>query len=95
MNIGFPEVDEKFIKSKVEAGYYMNETEVVRDAIRHMREEEERRKSFMAAVKLGEQQIANGEGVTFTDELMGNIEKQAIEDATKATSVNNPDSLPK
>ena len=75
MNVGFPEVDEKYIKSKVEAGYYTNETEVVRDAIRHMREEEERRANFRAAVQLGVNQIANGEGIPFTDELMDNIEK--------------------
>ncbi|KAF0101739.1 MAG: hypothetical protein FD163_1196 [Hyphomonadaceae bacterium] len=40
MNINFPPVDEKFIKSKIENGYYSNATELVRDAVRRLREKD-------------------------------------------------------
>jgi len=60
MNIRFPDVDDQYIKAKIEAGFYMNETELVRDAVRHMREEEERKTQFLSAVKVGQDQIASG-----------------------------------
>ncbi len=93
MNVGFPEMDEKFIKSKVENGFYMNETEVVRDAVRHMRQEEERRKNFRAAVQLGVDQIAKGEGIPYTEELMDDMERNATIKANKGQPINNSDAV--
>ncbi len=95
MNVGFPPVDERYIKSKVESGYFANETEVVRDAIRAKREAEERQESFRAAIRLGVEQAARGEAVPFTDELMDNIEKTAIENAEEGKQINNPDAVPR
>jgi putative addiction module CopG family antidote len=34
MNINFPSVDETYIRQKVDAGFYSNATELVRDAVR-------------------------------------------------------------
>ena len=45
MHIRFAEIDEGFIKSQVESGFYTNETEVVRDAVRRLREEQQARHS--------------------------------------------------
>ena len=55
MHVRFSEVDEHYIKSKVESGLYTSENEVVRDAVRRMREEDERIARFQAAVRLGDE----------------------------------------
>ena len=94
MNINFADQDDSFIKSKVTQGYYSNATELVRDAVRRMREEEERRARFLAAVKIGEEQLKQGKTVTFSDELMAEIEKTAVNNAAQRKPINNPDALP-
>ncbi len=38
MNVNFPPVDEAYIKAKVADGFYSNATELVRDAVRRLRE---------------------------------------------------------
>ncbi|MUG95569.1 hypothetical protein F7734_25680 [Scytonema sp. UIC 10036] len=40
MNIVFSDVDGNYIRQKVESGYYSNATELVRDAVRRLRENE-------------------------------------------------------
>lgn len=94
MNINFANQDESFIKSKVTQGYYSNATELVRDAVRKMREEEERRARFLAAVKIGEEQLKKGKTIPFSDELMDEIEKTAVDNAAQRRPINNPDALP-
>ncbi len=94
MNINFANQDESFIKSKVTQGYYSNATELVRDAVRKMREEEERRARFLAAVKIGEEQLKKGKTVPFSDELMDEIEETAVNNAAQRKPINNPDALP-
>ena len=69
MNIRFPDVDEHYIKTKVEAGFYMNETELVRDAVRHMREEDERKNQFLSAIKVGQDQVASGQHRELTPDV--------------------------
>jgi len=41
MNIVFPAMDESYIKAKVEDGFYSNATELVRDAVRRLREQDD------------------------------------------------------
>ena len=94
MNINFANQDESFIKSKVTQGYYSNATELVRDAVRKMREEEERRARFLAAVKIGEEQLKKGKTVPFSDVLMDEIEETAVNNAAQRKPINNPDALP-
>lgn len=43
MNIVFPPVDESYIKAKIDDGYYTNATELVRDAVRRLREMDDNR----------------------------------------------------
>ena len=38
MNIMFPPLDNSYIKAKVRDGFYSNATELVRDAVRRLRE---------------------------------------------------------
>ncbi len=77
MNIRFPYVDEHYIKTKVDAGFYMNETELVRDAVRHMREKDESRNQFRSAIKLGQDQIASAQHREFTPDVLSELRQNA------------------
>jgi antitoxin ParD1/3/4 len=94
MHIRFSEVDEHYIKSKVESGFYTSENEVVKDAVRRMREEEERMARFQAAVRIGDEQIERGETVPYSKALMEQIEQRAVQRARQGKKIDNPDVLP-
>ena len=81
MNINFPPVDEEFIKTQIDTGYYSNATELVRDAVRRLRQEDEKRQELLAALQLGEEQIARGETVRYTPELLDRLVQEAINNA--------------
>jgi len=81
MNINFPPVDDQFIKNQIESGYYSNATELVRDAVRRLREEEEKRKAFLAAVKKGEDDIAAGRTIPYSEEWLEEVTERAIQKA--------------
>jgi antitoxin ParD1/3/4 len=87
-------VDENYIKHKVESGFYTSENEVVRDAVRRMREEEERITRFQAAVWIGDAQIERGETVPYSQELMEQIGQRAVQRAKQGNKIDNPDVLP-
>ena len=57
MNINFPPVDAGYIKTKVESGYYSNTTEMVRDAVRRMREQDDHHGRLLAALEIGERDM--------------------------------------
>jgi antitoxin ParD1/3/4 len=95
MQVRFPEADQTYIKAKVKDGFYTSENEVVRDAVRRMREEEEERLIwFRAAVQIGDEQIERGETVPYSKELLKTIEARAIQRAKTGKKINNPDVLP-
>ena len=94
MHVRFSDVDEHYIKGKVESGFYTSENEVVRDAVRHMREEDERIARFQAAVRIGDEQIERGETVPYSKELMEQIEQCAVQNAKQGKKIDNPDVLP-
>lgn len=90
MQVRFPEVDENYIKSKVEAGYYTNETEVVRDAIRRMREAEkyyEKLEALQAAVEIGHQQMLRGEMIPYTPDFMEKSMQRAKENLAMGKAI--------
>ena len=93
MNINFPQVDEQYIKTKVDAGFYSNATELVRDAVRRMREAEEQRQALLAAVQLGEEQIARGQYRPYTPELFEEITRNSVTKVTHGQPL-HPDVLP-
>jgi antitoxin ParD1/3/4 len=95
MHIRFAEVDEQFIKSQVESGFYTNETELVRDAVRRMREAEERKAQFLAAVRLGVAQAERGETVSYSDELMEAISQRAAARAIADKPIKNTEAMPR
>jgi antitoxin ParD1/3/4 len=79
MNINFPPVDESYIKTKVRSGFYSNATELIRDAVRRMREQDEQRSRLLVALKKGEEDIAAGRYKLYSPELQSEI----IENAKK------------
>ena len=94
MHVRLSEVDENYIKGKVESGFYTSENEAVRDAVRRMREEEERIARFQAAVRIGDEQIERGETVPYSKELMEQISQRAVQRAKQGKTIDNPDVLP-
>jgi len=94
MHVRLPEVDESYIKGKVENGFYTSENEAVRDAVRRMREEEERIARFQAAVRIGDEQIERGDTVPYSTELMEHISQRAVQRAQTGKKIDNPDVLP-
>ena len=93
MNIRFPSADETSIKQQVEAGLYSNATELVRDAVRRLREDSQRRAAFRAALQVGEDQIARGQYRAYTLELFEDIKRNARAKAQLGQQP-NPDVLP-
>jgi antitoxin ParD1/3/4 len=94
MHVRFSDVDGHYIKGKVESGFYTSENEAVRDAVRRMREEEERIARFQAAVRIGDEQIERGETVPYSKELMEQISQRAVQRAKQGKTIDNPDVLP-
>lgn len=71
--------DRNFIKTQVSGGYYASEIEVVRDAVRRLRENEEEKKLYrLRAMALkGHEQLMRGEGAVLDAALMAEISKKA------------------
>ncbi|SAL06672.1 hypothetical protein AWB78_08184 [Caballeronia calidae] len=78
MNINFAPVDENFIKQSVEGGLYSNANELVRDAVRRLRESEERNVQLITALQLGEDDIAAGRTRTYSMGIMQGVRERAI-----------------
>lgn len=92
MQVRFPTVDKNYIKTMVQHGYYTTENELVRDAVRRMREKNKQHQ-FLAAIQVGDKQIENGEITSYSDNLL----KKLAKNATKRASNNekpNPDVTP-
>jgi putative addiction module CopG family antidote len=94
MHIRFSEIDDSFIKKTVEQGFYLSETELVRDAVRRMRETLKSQSHFKEAVAKGQQDIADGKTVKFTPELMNEIKETAIKKAKNGEGYNSNDAIP-
>ena len=93
MHVNLSPEMETFIKGKVAAGFYGNATEVVRDAMRRMQTEEERRTAFRAAVEAGDAELDRGEGKEYTPQTMAQIAERARK-AIGSKEPMNPDVLP-
>ncbi len=90
MHINLSQEMEQYLQSKVGTGSYRNATEVVCDAIRRMREADEKLANLRAAVKVGDDQLDRGEGVAYTPERLVTITEKAFANARDGKKV-NPD----
>jgi len=93
MHINLSPEMEQYLQSKVATGYYSNASEVVRDAIRRMREEDEKLAALRAAVAVGDEQLERGEGAAYTPELLAQMTEKAMANARKGKKV-SPDVTP-
>lgn len=87
LNLG-AELDD-FIQTQVDSGLYGNATEVVRDALRSMKDRREQRRleTIRALLAVGEEQIARGETVPYTPGFMDNALKEAIRNSKKGKPI--------
>ncbi|NBX74276.1 MAG: hypothetical protein EB121_08660 [Alphaproteobacteria bacterium] len=84
MNIIFSQVDQNYIKAKVNSGFYSNATELVRDAVRRMRETDDLKYAHvMEALDLGLKDAREGRTVAYSPGLLEHIEKEAMNIALK------------
>ena len=93
MHINLSPEMEKFVQSKVETGFYSNASEVVRDAIRRMHEEDEKVAALQRALKVGDDQLDRWEGVSYTSDLLNRVTAKARENSRAGRKV-NPDVAP-
>ncbi len=90
MNIIFPSVDESYIKAKVEDGFYTNATELVRDAVRRLREHDDAKYTrLMSAIEVGEAAAREGSGEVYTPELFSQIILDATQHAAQGGKPNS------
>ena len=94
MHVRFAEIDGNFIKQEVEGGYYTNETELVRDAVRRLREEKERSSRFHHAVMKGVADIDAGRTTPLTRELMDELKQEGFAKARDNAPYNSQDAIP-
>ena len=91
MNINFPPVDESYIKAKIAEGFYSNAAELVRDAVRRLREQDDNKHArLVAALEVGQQAIREGRTALYTPELLTQIEQEARQHAAEGRKP-NPD----
>jgi len=98
MNISFSSVDEAYIRQMIEAGFYANPTELIRDAVRRLREMSESKGDFdnpiYEAVMKAERNIANGAPlIPYTSALMNDMMKNASIRASRGEKP-SPDVIP-
>lgn len=96
MHIRFSEIDANFIKEAIEQGFYLSETELVRDAVRRMREatQSQNNNRFKQAVETGVKSFENGDTVTFTADTMKEVKQRAIKNLKDSKGYNSNDSIP-
>lgn len=93
MHVNLSPEMEVFIKSKVTSGFYGNATEVIRDAIRRMQAEELRAAAWHAAIKVGSDQLDQGQGIQYGPAMLREITQSAV-DSLHDDRAGDPDVLP-
>jgi len=89
MHVRFADADQNFISSQAEQGFYSNETEVVRDAVRRLRELKEAQTSgFYRAALKGHEQIEQGLTIPYSRELIEQIAAQSEENVKSGKKIN-------
>ena len=80
MHLKLGEPYEKYIQGEVKAGLYSNATELIRDALRHMQKDNERRRieHIHSLIAEGETQRKRGPGIAYDNDFMDNAMKRAI-----------------
>ncbi|WP_333879386.1 type II toxin-antitoxin system ParD family antitoxin [Methylobacter sp.] len=81
-----PEI-ELYLQAKVGTGFYSNASEVVRDAIRRMWEEDKKIEKLRTAVQIGDEQLDRGEGIIYSASRLEAITEKALSNARNGKKV--------
>jgi antitoxin ParD1/3/4 len=87
MHINLSPEMEQFVQSKVETGFYSNATDVIRDAIRRMREEDEKIAALRRALKAGDEQLDASLGTVYTKDVLNRATDQTRENARRGKKI--------
>ena len=93
MHINLSDEMEQYLKAKVASGYYGNATEVIRDAIRRMQVQEQQVAALQAAVALGDAQLAQGQGIPYSEAVLGQLTERALKNLRSGQPI-DPNVLP-
>jgi putative addiction module CopG family antidote len=92
MHIRFAEADKAFMAHQIQQGFFTSETELVRAAVRDMRERRENR--FHQAIQAGVDDVRHGRTMPLTDALKAEILEKGIKRAQQGRPYTNFDALP-
>ena len=92
MKVSFAEIDESYLRNKVNNGYYSSISEAIRDTVRKQRENEQT--GLLAALEIGELAIQEGRHKPLTRALFDEITEAGIRAAEQGNVVVNPDVIP-
>lgn len=84
MNVSLTPELERLVNEKVESGLYQTASEVVREALRLLKERDAERERLRADVRAGFDQLARGEGATY-DKASGRRLMERIKAEGRAT----------
>jgi antitoxin ParD1/3/4 len=73
-----PQLESKVLQ-KVETGLYPNTDAVMEEALRLLDERDRRLQWLRASIAESDKQIARGEGIPYTDELLDEIDREVDE----------------
>ncbi|MEI6730363.1 MAG: type II toxin-antitoxin system ParD family antitoxin [Pseudomonadota bacterium] len=90
MHINLSAEIEQYLQLKVSSGFYGNSSEVIRDAIRRMRDEDNRLAALCSAIKIGDDQIASGNATEYNRQTLEAITAKAFANSAQGKKV-NPD----
>lgn len=89
MNISLPPALEKFVQNKIGSGRYSTASEVVRDGLRMLQEQDQlhqmRLDDLRREVQIGIDEIERGEGITYDsiDDFIEDVKKRGRERLAK------------
>ncbi len=89
MQINLSSEIEHYLQSKVSTGFYSNASEVVRDAIRWMWEDDQKLERLKAALQVGDEQIQRGEGVIYSSSRLDAITEKAFINARAGKEISS------
>lgn len=78
---------EQSLQLKVGSGFYSNASEVIRDALRRMREEDEKLEQLRAAVQIGDEQLNRGEGQSYSSSRLESITEKAFSNSRNGKKI--------
>jgi antitoxin ParD1/3/4 len=91
MHINLSPEMEQFVQSKVDSGFYNNASDVIRDAIRRMREEDNKVAALRSALKAGDDELDAGKGIPYGRATLTAAAEKARDNAKSGKKVKSDD----